>query len=50
MIIAMDCPWCECTALVDSPLGDAVRCDECATVVELAPELEAGVLAVAAAA
>lgn len=49
VMVTLPCPWCEHQVeLPDEPSGSSLRCDECATVVDLAPATEPAVLPIAA--
>ncbi len=37
-VLAVDCPWCDATILVDDPLPELLRCAACAMVFDIAPD------------
>ena len=37
-MIEIDCPCCESALVVPAQLPDEIRCDECALVLEFAPD------------
>lgn len=37
-VVALDCPWCDGSVLLESPLPDEFRCAACSTVIEIAPD------------